>query len=112
MSRSASSKMPRRSIVYQPPSGKREGWLLQFAERPLQPKLAAQRPLDLAAGGPGQSAWAQQHDLMGHDLVLADDRLANLSDDFVGHDAVARGALDLLHDDELFRLVTLADGEG
>src|SRR5712671_2459613 len=49
--------------------------------------------------------------MIGHDLVLADDCLANMADDLVGCDAVPVGPLDLLHDDELLRLITLADGK-
>ena len=48
---------------------------------------------------------------MRHDLVLADDRLANAGDDLVRRDAVPIGALDLLDDDELLRRIALGDGE-
>ena len=40
---------------------------------------------------------------MRHDLVLADDRFADAADDFVGIDAVALCALDLLNHDQPLR---------
>src|SRR5260370_12416905 len=83
----------------------------QPVERACQPELPAQIALDLAAGGLGQGARPQQRDLMGHDLMLADDRLADAVDDLIDADAVALGALDFLDDDEFLRRIAIADGE-
>src|SRR5438874_7691558 len=66
-----------------------------------QPELAGKGSLDLAARRLWQRAWPQQTDIAGHDVVLSDDRLADLPDQLFGNNSVAFGALYLLHDDEL-----------
>src|SRR6476659_1651715 len=73
----------------------RDLFRLQQVKRSLLPQLAAPGPLDLAAGGLRQGAGPQQRDLIRHDLVLADNRLANAPDDLGDVDTVAPGALDL-----------------
>src|SRR3954470_1377706 len=85
---------------------------LQQVKRSLLPELAAQGPLDLAAGGFRQRAGPQQRDLIRHDLVLGDNRLANAPNDLVDVDAVAPGALDLLNHDETLRAVPVLRREG
>src|SRR5918998_237364 len=52
----------------------------QKIKRSLLPQLAAQGPLDLAAGRFRQGSRPQQRDLVRHDLVLGDYRLANTPD--------------------------------
>ncbi len=49
---------------------------------------------------------------MRHDVVPGDDRLADEPDNVGDVDAVAVGALDLLDDDEPFRVGLIADREG
>src|SRR5260370_42148498 len=82
----------------------------QPVERACQPELPAQIALDLAAGGLGQGARPQQRDLIGHDLMLADDRLADAVDDLIDSVAVALGARDFLDDYEFFCSFAIAVG--
>src|SRR6267154_248831 len=77
-----------------------------------QPKLPGEGALDLAARRLRQRAGPQQGDLVWHDVVLRDDRLADTADQLLGHDPVTLGALDLLHDDQLLAFRVIGDREG
>src|SRR5947208_5183415 len=85
---------------------------LEPVEAAGQPELAGKGSLDFAAGCLWHRPRPQQTDIAGHDVVLGDDRLADLPDQLFGNNSVAFGPLDLLHDDELLAFVVVGHREG
>src|SRR6516162_2612180 len=85
--------------------------LLHDCQRSGQKQLPRQIALDLAAGRLRQGAGANQHNLVGSDVVFPGDRLADAGDDFPGDDLLPVGALDFLDHDQalLVALVARAD---
>src|SRR4051794_18640542 len=74
----------------------------ELFETAIEPELARQLALDLAAGGLRQGAGPDQRDVARGEFVVVGDGLPNPAPDRFGVDRVARGALDFLDDDEHF----------